>query len=124
VRSRDPTLSRALAKNIQLEIVLDPRGGSVRGDPNRLQQVLWNLLTNAVKFTPKGGRISITLAQVDSSVEIEVADNGEGMDAAFLPHVFDRFRQADNSSTRPHGGFGPVDGVRLDVGIPSADRRR
>ena len=94
------------AKGIRLSVVLDPRAGPVRGDPNRLQQVLWNLLTNAVKFTQKDGRVTITLARVNSHLEIEVADNGEGIDPAFLPHMFDRFRQADASTTRRHGGLG------------------
>jgi PAS domain S-box-containing protein len=95
-----------LAKGIRLQVVLDPMAGPVRGDPNRLQQVLWNLLTNAVKFTHKDGRISVTLARVESHLEIEVTDNGEGIDPAFLPHMFDRFRQADASTTRKHGGLG------------------
>ncbi len=96
----------ALAKNIRLQVVLDPMAGPVRADPSRLQQVLWNLLTNAVKFTPKDGRVTITLVRVNSHLEIEVADNGEGIDPAFLPHMFDRFRQADPSTTRVHGGLG------------------
>jgi signal transduction histidine kinase/CheY-like chemotaxis protein len=96
----------ALAKNIRLHVVLDPMAGPVRGDPGRLQQVFWNLLTNAVKFTPKEGRVAITLARVNSHLEIEVADNGDGIDPSFLPHMFDRFRQADSSTTRTHGGLG------------------
>ena len=96
----------ALAKGIRLQVVLDPLAGPVRGDPNRLQQVFWNLLTNAMKFTHKGGRVTLTLARVNSHLEIEVSDNGEGIDPAFLPHVFDRFRQADASSARRHGGLG------------------
>ncbi len=96
----------AQAKSIRLQVVLDPAASPIRGDPNRLQQVLWNLLTNAVKFTPKDGRISVALARVNSHLEIEVADNGEGIDPAFLPHVFDRFRQADASAARHHGGLG------------------
>ncbi len=94
------------AKGVRLQVELDPAAAAVNGDPNRLQQVLWNLLTNAVKFTPKDGRIAITLTRVDSHLELAVSDNGEGIDAAFLPHVFDRFRQADASSTRRHGGLG------------------
>jgi len=96
----------AQAKSIRLRVVLDPMAGPLRGDPNRLQQVLWNLLTNAVKFTPKDGRVSVTLARANSHLEIEVADNGEGIDPEFLPHVFDRFRQADASAARHHGGLG------------------
>jgi signal transduction histidine kinase/CheY-like chemotaxis protein len=96
----------ALAKGIRLQMLLDPRAGPVRGDSNRLQQVFWNLLTNAVKFTHKEGRVTASLARVNSHVEIEISDNGEGIDPAFLPHVFDRFRQADASSARRHGGLG------------------
>ena len=96
----------AQAKSIRLNVVLDPMAGPVRGDPNRLQQVLWNLLTNSVKFTPKDGRVTVTLARVNSHLEVEVADTGAGIDPAFLPHVFDRFRQADASTTRQHGGLG------------------
>jgi signal transduction histidine kinase len=75
----------------------------VAGDPNRLQQVFWNLLTNAVKFTPKDGRVAVTLARVNSHLEVGVSDSGEGIDAAFLPHVFELFRQADASTSRRHG---------------------
>ena len=96
----------AQAKGVRVKAVLDPNAGPVRGDPNRLQQVLWNLLTNAVKFTPKDGHVTVSLARVSSHLEIEVADTGEGIDAAFLPHVFDRFRQADASTIRRHGGLG------------------
>jgi len=96
----------ALAKSIRLQVMLDPLAGPVRGDPNRLQQVLWNLLTNAVKFTPRDGRVSVTLSRVNSHLELEVADNGEGIDPGFLPHVFDRFRQADSTTSRRHGGLG------------------
>jgi PAS domain S-box-containing protein len=96
----------AQAKGVRLKSVLDPKAGPVRGDPNRLQQVLWNLLTNAVKFTPKDGLVTVSLARVNSHLEIEVADSGEGIDPTFLPHVFDRFRQADASTIRRHGGLG------------------
>jgi CheY-like chemotaxis protein len=96
----------AEAKGIQLHVLLDPRAGPVRGDPNRLQQILWNLLTNAVKFTHKDGRVGVTLSRVNSHIEIEICDDGEGIDATFLPYVFDRFRQADASITRGHGGLG------------------
>jgi PAS domain S-box-containing protein len=96
----------ALARGIRLQVMLDPLAGPVRGDPNRLQQVFWNLLTNAIKFTHKDGRVTVTLARVNSHLEVEVSDDGEGIDPAFLPHVFDRFRQADASSARRHGGLG------------------
>ena len=94
------------AKGIDLQRSARPAGGPVGGDPNRLQQVFWNLLTNAVKFTPKDGRVSVTLERVNSHLEVSVTDTGEGIDPAFLPHVFDRFRQADASTTRRHGGLG------------------
>lgn len=94
------------AKEIRLETVLDPKAGPVRGDPGRLQQCLWNLLSNAIKFTPKHGRVQIILQRMGSTVELCVADTGEGIAPEFLPHVFERFRQADASSTRRHGGLG------------------
>jgi signal transduction histidine kinase/CheY-like chemotaxis protein len=96
----------ATAKELRLQVALDPKAGSIRGDPNRLQQVLWNLLINAVKFTPQGGHISVSLACLQSHVELDISDSGDGIDAAFLPHIFDRFRQADSSSARQHGGLG------------------
>ncbi|MEO8751292.1 MAG: ATP-binding protein [Casimicrobiaceae bacterium] len=96
----------AEAKGIRLDKILDPTAGPVSGDPNRLQQIVWNLLSNAIKFTPKGGRVQVLLARVDSHVEISVADTGAGIKAEFLPHVFDRFRQADASTTRSYGGLG------------------
>jgi CheY-like chemotaxis protein len=79
---------------------------NVLADPTRLQQVLWNLLSNAVKFTPNGGRISVSAERVDQHIRIEVTDTGIGIDPAFLPHVFDRFRQADSATTRRYGGLG------------------
>ncbi len=96
----------AAAKNIRIRSMLDSRIGLVRGDPNRLQQVLWNLLSNAVKFTPSGGRIQVVLERVNSHVEICIEDSGIGIRAEFLPHVFDRFRQADPGTTRRYGGLG------------------
>jgi PAS domain S-box-containing protein len=93
-------------KRIRVVTLLDSKVGSTRGDPNRLQQVLWNLLTNAVKFTPAGGRIQVILERVNSHVEIVVEDTGIGIEPEFLPHVFDRFRQADASTTRRYGGLG------------------
>ena len=94
------------AKGIRLQEVLDPSADSVSGDPARLQQIMWNLLTNAVKFTPKGGQVQVRLERVDSHVKVSVIDNGEGIQPEFLPHVFDRFRQADATTTRRHGGLG------------------
>lgn len=96
----------AEAKEIRLTTLLDSGIGLVRGDPDRLQQVLWNLLTNALKFTPKGGRVQVILERVNSHVEIIVEDSGIGINPDFLPYVFDRFRQADASITRRHGGLG------------------
>lgn len=94
------------AKGVRLHAVLDPAAGPVSGDVNRLQQVFWNLLTNAVKFTPRGGRVQVLLERVNSHLEVSVIDTGEGIDASFLPHVFDRFRQANGSTNRRHGGLG------------------
>lgn len=94
------------AKGIRLTKVLDPRGGPITGDPGRLQQVLWNLLTNAMKFTPRGGRVQVVLRRVNSHVEITVADSGQGIPASFLPHLFTRFSQAETSEARRHGGLG------------------
>jgi PAS domain S-box-containing protein len=96
----------ANAKQLRLQAVLDPLAGPVSGDPVRLQQIVWNLLMNAVKFTPKCGRIQVLLERVNSHLELRVSDNGEGIDPAFLPHVFERFRQADASTSRRHGGLG------------------
>ena len=96
----------AEAKRIRIHTLLDSKIGFVRGDPNRLQQVLWNLLSNAVKFTKQGGRIQVVLERVNSHVEIMVEDNGVGIRPDFLPHVFDRFRQADATTTRHYGGLG------------------
>ncbi len=97
----------AEAKGIKLQSIIDPiHGVMISGDGNRIQQVLWNLLTNAVKFTPKGGRVQILLERVNSHLEISVIDTGEGIAPEFLPFVFDRFRQADASITRRHRGLG------------------
>ena len=94
------------AKSIRLQTMLDPAAAQISADADRLQQVVWNLLTNAVKFTPKGGRIHVKVQRIDSHVQIVVSDSGVGISKEFLPHVFDRFRQADASSTRIHGGLG------------------
>lgn len=94
------------ARNIRLQTVLDPRGGTVLGDSGRLQQVVWNLLTNAIKFTPKGGRVQIVLERVNSHSEIRITDSGQGISPEFLPYIFDRFRQGEPSTTRTHGGLG------------------
>ena len=85
--------------------MIDPDAG-VLGDPDRLQQIVWNLASNAIKFTPSRGRVTIDVRRVGGSVEIVVSDTGPGIDPAVLPHVFDRFRQGDSTSTRSHGGLG------------------
>jgi CheY-like chemotaxis protein len=96
----------AAAKDIRLQAVLDPQVLGITGDPDRLQQVVWNLLINAVKFTPRGGRIQVHLQRVSSHVEIIVSDSGQGMAPDVLPHVFERFLQGDSTSTRRHTGLG------------------
>jgi PAS domain S-box-containing protein len=96
----------ALAKSIRLEASLDENGAFVVGDSDRLQQIIWNLVSNAIKFTPAGGDIEIRLEQVDSHAEIKISDNGAGISREFLPFVFERFRQNDASTTRAHGGLG------------------
>ncbi|HEV7397418.1 MAG TPA: ATP-binding protein [Pyrinomonadaceae bacterium] len=96
----------AEAKEILITKTLDQLGGTVSGDPDRLQQIVWNLLSNAVKFTARGGRVKISLSARDADALIVVDDSGPGIGADFLPHVFDRFRQADGSYTRTHGGLG------------------
>jgi CheY-like chemotaxis protein/two-component sensor histidine kinase len=94
------------AKEIRLQTVLDSSSACVSGDPNRLQQIFWNLLANSIKFTPRGGRVQVLLERVNSHLEVSVTDTGEGIAPDFLPYVFDRFRQADASTTRRHGGLG------------------
>jgi signal transduction histidine kinase/ActR/RegA family two-component response regulator len=96
----------AEAKAIQVLQHFSPGTGPVKGDPARLQQTVWNLLSNAIKFTPKGGTVEIQVTQIDGFVELSVSDTGSGISAKFLPFVFDRFRQADNSTTRAHAGLG------------------
>ena len=96
----------ANAKRIHISCAFDSAQCHVSGDAVRLQQVGWNLLVNAVKFTPEGGRIDVKLEQVDHRVRVSVSDNGQGIKPEFLPHVFDRFRQADGTTTRAHGGLG------------------
>ena len=96
----------AEAKEIGLQLQLDSPAGQVSGDPDRLQQVAWNFISNAIKFTPKGGRVLVRLERVESNVEVIVSDTGQGMAPEFLPHAFDRFRQADATTTRAFGGLG------------------
>jgi PAS domain S-box-containing protein len=96
----------AVAKGIAFDLQVDPRVGPVRGDPERLQQVMWNLLSNAIKFCSREGQVTITIAPLGSQIEVVVTDNGEGIPADVVPHIFERFRQADNSTRRRHGGLG------------------
>ncbi|HEX5707991.1 MAG TPA: ATP-binding protein, partial [Pyrinomonadaceae bacterium] len=96
----------AEARGIRFQLQLDSPAGQVSGDPDRLQQVTWNLISNAIKFTPKGGRVVVRLERVDSHLEVTVSDTGQGIAQEFLPHVFERFRQADATSTRVHSGLG------------------
>lgn len=96
----------AAAKGVELQSLLDAGPAMVNGDSGRLQQVVWNLLNNAIKFTPAGGRVQVLLQRIDSHVEFSVSDTGAGIPASFLPQVFDRFTQQDGSTTRAHGGLG------------------
>jgi PAS domain S-box-containing protein len=96
----------AEAKQIALNTRFETESVSLLGDAARLQQIVWNLLVNAIKFTPSGGRIDVSVERRDEQVEIVIADTGQGISAEFLPHVFERFRQADGSTTRAHGGLG------------------
>ena len=96
----------AQAKDIALDVAVDGSLGGFEGDAARLQQVCGNLLTNAVKFTPRSGHVAVRLAERDGAAELAVSDTGQGIPASFLPHVFERFRQADTTSTRAHGGLG------------------
>jgi PAS domain S-box-containing protein len=94
------------AKGIRLSVIVDPRDTLVSGDPDRLRQVLWNLCSNAVKFSERGGRVEVRLERVNSHVEVTVTDNGIGIEPAFLPHLFERFSQADAGTNRVHSGLG------------------
>jgi signal transduction histidine kinase/CheY-like chemotaxis protein len=104
--SLDTIQHAADAKAITIRRMIDPSAGPVTGDANRLQQVVWNLLSNSVKFTEKGGKIDVLLQRVNSHLQIVVQDTGHGISAEFLPHVFERFRQEDASATRHFGGLG------------------
>ena len=96
----------AAAKQIRIRSVVDPQVGPISGDPDRLRQVMWNLLSNAIKFTPKNGQIQVRLERINSSVEIVVSDTGIGIRADFLPHIFERFRQAEGGTARQYSGLG------------------
>jgi PAS domain S-box-containing protein len=102
----DVILPAADAKGVRVETVIDPQASPVSGDPERLQQVLWNLLSNAVKFTKRGGKVQVRLERVHSHIEVSVSDTGIGISHEFLPHVFERFRQAEGSIAREKGGLG------------------
>ncbi len=122
----------AAAKGVRLQSAIDQPGVPVAGDAQRLQQVVWNLLSNAIKFTPRDGRVQIRLERVNSHVELTVSDTGEGIAPEFLPHLFQRFRQADGAFTRNHGGLGlglaisrhlvEAHGGRIDATSPGKGR--
>jgi len=96
----------AQTKGITLSTAFDPDAGEISCAPDRLRQVIWNLAMNAIKFTPAGGRIEVAVKHADGDVRIVVADNGIGISAGLLPHIFEPFRQEDSSTTRAHGGLG------------------
>ena len=96
----------AQAKGIRIERLLDPMAGPISGDPGRLQQVIWNMLSNAIKFTPRGGKVQVVLERVNSHIEISVADTGVGIKPEFITQLFERFRQGDAATTRKYGGLG------------------
>src|SRR5438874_3130237 len=96
----------AQSKGVRLELVVDPTAGPVTGDPHRMQQVVWNLLTNAIKFTARGGKVQVVLERASSHVELSISDTGKGISPEFLPHVFERFSQSDPARTRSHNGLG------------------
>jgi PAS domain S-box-containing protein len=103
----EPLIPAANAKSIRVQTLLDPHAGTVAGDPDRLRQIVWNLFSNAVKFTPREGRVTVRVERdEDAGVRLVVEDTGEGIAADLLPHVFERFRQGDSSNTRTHGGLG------------------
>jgi CheY-like chemotaxis protein len=102
----DSVRPAAAAKGVHLETVVDAHAGAMMGDPGRIQQVAWNLLMNAVKFTPRGGRVDVHLRRAAAQVELEVRDTGEGISPEHLSRIFQRFGQADSSSTRRHSGLG------------------
>jgi signal transduction histidine kinase len=127
----DSVRHSAEAKGITVHASFD-RVRGLAGDPDRLRQVVWNLLSNAVKFTPQGGNLWVSVREREGEAEIEVRDDGKGITPEFLPHVFDRFRQADASTTRRHGGLGlglaivrhlvELHGGTVSVASPGQDR--
>ena len=102
----DAVRDAAAAKRIALTVDIDAAAVGVVGDAERLEQVIWNLANNAIKFTPQGGTVNVSLRRIGTNVQLQVTDTGEGISADFLPYVFDRFRQAEGSTTRRHGGLG------------------
>jgi PAS domain S-box-containing protein len=102
----DSVSRAAAARAIQVEVSTDQNAQFITGDADRLQQVIWNLLSNAIKFTPHNGLVQVSLKRVDSHAEIRVQDNGRGISPQFMPHIFERFRQADATTARHHGGLG------------------
>ena len=107
IQSAIETVRPAIAaKGITLTVSLDSDAGLVSGDPNRLQQIIWNLISNAIKFTPQDGWVEVRLEQVDTHLRVIVSDSGIGIDRQFLPYIFERFRQADSSMTRSYSGVG------------------
>src|SRR5207237_1886375 len=102
----DSVLPTAQAKGLKLTKDLDTSIGPMQIDAARFNQIIWNLLTNALKFTPKKGHIHVSLKRISSSALIQVSDSGEGIDPEFLPYIFERFRQADASRSRKYGGLG------------------
>src|SRR5262249_30173506 len=102
----DSVRPTAEAKGVKLQVLLQPDTRPIYGDRERLQQIVWNLLSNGVKFTRHGGLVQVKLQRINSHVEIVVTDTGVGIRPDFLPHVFERFRQADGSTTRTYGGLG------------------
>jgi PAS domain S-box-containing protein len=106
IAALDTVRPAADAKRVDLSVEIDPRAGPISGDAARLQQVVWNLASNAIKFTPAGGKVAVDVRLVSGQLEIAVTDTGQGIAENFLPYVFERFRQADGSTTRHHGGLG------------------
>src|SRR5206468_2630858 len=102
----DTVRPAADAKGIAIDLRLESATAALSADAERLQQVFWNLLANAVKFTPRGGTVTVTVTRADTDLVVSITDTGEGIDPSMLPHVFERFRQADGSSRRAHGGLG------------------
>ena len=102
----DTMRASATTKGVRIQTVIDPFNATILGDPNRLQQIFWNLLSNSIKFTPKGRTIQVLLQRINSHVEVSIIDTGEGISPDFLPYIFNRFQQADPSTTRRHGGLG------------------